>query len=157
LQSSTLIAAALLCLTPISELRGGLPFALARGMPLPEAYLLCVGVNALVGPLVYLFFSSVHRLLVGWPAYRRFFDRVIERARRRVHDRIARFGILGLILFVGIPLPFTGAYTGAVGAWVLGMNPGRVFVSVLVGVLVSGAIVATVYTLGIHALGVFIK
>lgn len=157
MQAGTIIMTILLCLTPISELRGGLPFALARGMPLVPAYLLCVAANAAVSPLIYLFLASVHRLLVRWPAYEGFFNRSIERARRRVHDRVERFGILGLIIFVGIPLPITGAVTGTFGAWILGLERRKVFPAVAAGVAIAGIIVAAVYTLGIKALDLFLK
>jgi uncharacterized membrane protein len=146
-----------LCLAPISELRGGLPFALSRGMPLIPAYLLCVAANAAVSPLIYVFLSSVHRLLVRWPAYARFFTRFIESARRRVHGQIERFGIAGLIIFVAIPLPITGAVTGTFGAWILGLPRRKVFPAVTAGVAVAGVIVAAVYTLGIRALDLFLK
>jgi uncharacterized membrane protein len=157
LQPGTIVMTILLCLAPISELRGGLPFALSRGMPLVPAYLLCVVSNALVSPLIYLFLSSVHRLLMRWKAYEGFFTRFIERARRRVHDKIARFGIAGLIVFVAIPLPITGAVTGTLGAWVLGIERRKVFAAVAAGVAIAGVIVALVYTLGIKALDLFLK
>jgi uncharacterized membrane protein len=157
LQLSTIITTILLCLAPISELRGGLPFARARGVPLVPAYLLCVVSNALVSPLIYLFLSSVHRLLLRWPAYARFFDRFIDSARKRVHGAIERFGIAGLIVFVAIPLPITGAVTGTFGAWVLGLPPRKVFPAVAAVVAIAGIIVAAVYTLGIKALDLFLK
>jgi uncharacterized membrane protein len=157
LEPGTIITTILLCLAPISELRGGLPFALASGMPLIPAYLLCVVANALVSPLIYLFLSSVHRLLIRWPAYERFFTRFIERARRRVHGKIERFGIAGLIVFVAVPLPITGAVTGTLGAWVLGLPRRKVFPAVAAGVAIAGVIVAAVYTLGIKALDLFLK
>jgi uncharacterized membrane protein len=157
LQLATVVTTILLCLAPISELRGGLPFALARGMPLVPAYLLCVLSNALVSPLIYLFLSSVHRLLVRWAAYARFFDRFIDSARRRVHGKIERFGIAGLIVFVAIPLPVTGAVTGTFGGWVLGLPLRKVFPAVAAGVAVAGVVVAAVYRLGIKALDLFLK
>jgi uncharacterized membrane protein len=147
----------LLCLAPISELRGGLPFALSRGMPLVPAYLLCVAANAAVSPLIYLFLSSVHRLLVRWKPYEGFFTRFVERARRRVHDKIERFGLAGLMIFVAIPLPITGAVTGTFGAWILGLERRKVFLAVATGVAIAGVIVAAVYTLGIKALELFLK
>lgn len=157
MQPGTIIMTILLCLAPISELRGGLPFALSRGMPLVPAYLLCVAANAAVSPLIYVFLSSVHRLLVRWPAYEGFFSRFVERARRRVHGKIERFGLAGLMIFVAIPLPITGAVTGTLGAWILGLERRKVFLAVAAGVAIAGIIVAAVYTLGIKALDLFLK
>jgi uncharacterized membrane protein len=153
----TLLVTITLCLLPISELRGGLPFALANEIPLPLAYLICVGANALVSPLVYLFLSSLHKLLERWRPYRRLFERLVERSRRRVHAKVEKYGYAGLILFVAIPLPITGAYTGTLGAWILGMDRRKTILAVFVGVIIAGIIVATVFTLGIKALYFFIK
>ncbi|MBN1835986.1 MAG: small multi-drug export protein, partial [Spirochaetales bacterium] len=89
--------------------------------------------------------------------YQRFFDRVIERARRQVHHKIARFGLPGLMIFVAIPLPITGAVTGTLGAWILGLERRKVFLAIAAGVAIAGVIVATVYTLGIKALDLFLK
>ena len=153
----TLLVTLALCLLPISELRGGLPFALSNDTPLPVAYLICVGANALVAPLVYLFLSSLHKLLERWQPYRRFFNHIVERSRRKVHAKVEKYGYAGLVLFVAIPLPITGAYTGTLGAWILGMDRRKTIVAVFGGVIIAGIIVATVYTLGIKALYFFLK
>ena len=146
-----------LSLLPISELRGAIPFALAGGLSIPAAYLLCVSANALVAPLLYLFLATLHRLLSRLAPYRRLFDRLVSHARERVKGTVERYGYAGLALFVAIPLPVTGAYTGALGAWILGMKPRKVFLSALAGVAVSGAIVTAVWTLGVHAFFIFVK
>jgi uncharacterized membrane protein len=153
----TLLVTLALCLLPISELRGGLPFALSNDVPLPVAYLICVGANGLVAPLVYLFLSSLHKVLERWRPYRRLFERVVERSRRKVHAKVEKYGYAGLILFVAIPLPITGAYTGTLGAWILGMDRRKTILAVLGGVIIAGIIVAVVFTLGIKALYFFLK
>ena len=63
----------------------------------------------------------------------------------------------GLMFFVAIPLPITGAYTGALGAWVLGLDPKRSYLAISAGVLISGIVVTSVTLLGIEALSVFVK
>ncbi len=157
MSASVVAVAVLLCLLPVSELRGGLPYALARGVPLLPAYLLCVGANALVGPLVYLFLATMHRLLDRFAPYHRLFERVVARTRRRVRAAVERFGPWGLALFVAIPLPITGAYTGALGAWVLGLERRKAFPALVLGVVVAGVVVAGVYALGIKALYIFMR
>lgn len=154
---STLAWAALLSLTPISELRGGIPFAVARGADILPAALWCVAWNALAAPLALLFLGTVHKLLYRWGRYASFFDRFIERARAKVHPKVERFGYWGLLVFVAIPLPVTGAWTGALGAWVLGMERKRAVLAIAAGVLVAGIIVSLVVGLGIEAFSFFIK
>ena len=153
----TLFISVILCLLPISELRGGLPYALAKGFPLIPAYLICVFANALVGPLVFIFLSSIHKLLDRWQPYHKGFEKIINRSRNRVHDKVEKFGYAGLMLFVAIPLPVTGAYTGALGAWVLGMGKRKSLLYLSLGVLLAGAIVSAVYLLGVKAFSIFIK
>ena len=153
----TLLITLGLCLLPISELRGGLPFALSSDIPLLIAYPICVGANVLVAPLLFLFLSSVHKLLERWRPYRRLFDRIVERSRHKVHAKVEKYGYAGLILFVAIPLPITGAYTGTLGAWILGMDRRKTILAVFCGVVIAGIIVATVFTLGIRALYFFLK
>jgi uncharacterized membrane protein len=154
---ATLAIAALLSLTPISELRGAIPFAVARGMPLLPAAAWCVAWNALAGPIAFLFLGSVHRLLYRWKRYADFFDRFVERARAKVHKEVERYGYWGILVFVGVPLPLTGAWTGALGAWILGMGRKRSMLAILGGVLMAGTIVSLVIGLGVSALSFLYK
>ncbi len=156
-EASDLVLTALITLTPIFELRGSIPFALANGIPLWITYPLCVGLNALVGPLVTLFLNTFHKLFYRWSFYRRIFDNFVARARGRVHDKVEKFGYLGIMLFVAIPLPITGAYTGTLGAWILGMEKRKTYWAVLGGVVISGLIVSLVMVLGISAFSLFVK
>jgi len=158
---STLLTVILLCLLPVSELRGGLPFALASGWAPAVAVPVCIALNCLAGPITYAFLGTGHRLLARWKPYALLFDRLINRARRKVAPAVERYGTWGLIVFVGIPLPLTGAYTGAMGAWVLGMSFRRAILPTCVGVLLAGIVVTAVYYLvtvaGVEALRLFIK
>jgi uncharacterized membrane protein len=149
--------AVLLSLAPISELRGSIPWSLANGMPVGVAFALCVLANMLVGPIAWLFLSTLHRLLSRWRPYATLFERIVERARHKVHAAMERWGYWGLALFVAIPLPFTGAWTGVLGAWVLGMEVRKSLVAVAAGVLIAGVVVTTVAYFGIKAFSIFLK
>jgi len=146
-----------LCILPIAELRGGIPYALYHQVNVFAAFFLCVFVNCLVGPIVYIFLSTLHKLLSHLKWYQRLFDKVIERARVKVKAVVDKYGFWGLAIFVGIPLPMTGAYTGALGAWVLGMKPSKAILAISVGVLMAGIVVTIVAFFGIKALSFFIK
>jgi uncharacterized membrane protein len=149
--------AAFLSLTPISELRGGIPYAVANGMSLITAALWCTAWNALAGPIAYIFLQTVHKLLYRWKAYASFFDRFVKRARDKVKPSVDKYGFLGLSIFVGIPLPLTGAWTGVLGAWMLGMEKKKAMLAILVGVVMAAVIVSLVVGFGIGALSLFIK
>jgi uncharacterized membrane protein len=160
---NTALVTALLSMLPISELRGAIPFAIARGVPWYFAYPFAVGLNALVAPVCWIFLSSLHKFFLklaekkffSW--YKKLFERFVERARLKLHANLEKWGWLGLAVFVAIPLPITGAWTGTLGAWVLGLSKKRTLAAVIVGVIISGAIVTVVTLLGIKALGVFLK
>ena len=148
---------------PISELRGGIPFAIANNIPWYIAYPFCAGINALVAPACWIFLATFHKLFYGtapekgWRWYRNFFDRFVERARKKLSGGIEKWGWLGITLFVAIPLPLTGAWTGTLGAWVLGVSKRRTMLAVIIGVTIAGAVVSSVVVLGIGALNLFIK
>jgi len=142
---------------PISELRGAIPFAIANHVPWWAAFLLAVICNSLVAPFCWIFLSTLHKLFLKMKWYSRFFDRMIERARKKLHKDVERWGWLGIALFVAIPLPLTGAWTGTLGAWVLGLSRRKTMLAVILGVLSAGIIVTAVMLLGIHALGIFVK
>lgn len=148
---------ALFCLLPIFELRGAIPFGMTQDLPLIFLIPFCVVLNALVGPLVFLFLSTVHKLFSRFSRYRALFDKIVARARRKVHAKVEKYGYLGLALFVAIPLPITGAYTGALGAWVLGLDPKKTYLAVLLGVVIAATVVTLVTFLGIEALSLFVK
>ena len=153
---------AFLAFLPISELRGAIPFAIANGVPWYLAYPFSVAINALVAPGCWLFLSILHPLLLGlsdkrgfrW--YRRFFDRFVTRAREKLRGGVEKWGWLGVALFVAIPLPLTGAWTGSFGAWMLGLSKARTILAVVLGVIIAGAVVTLVVMLGIQALHLFL-
>ena len=154
---------AVLSFMPISELRGAIPFAVANGIPWYWAFPFAITLNALVAPACWIFLATFHRLFYGtapgkgirW--YKSFFDRFVERARGKIAVNLEKWGWLGIAVFVAIPLPLTGAWTGTLGAWVLGVSRKRTMLAVILGVLVAGTVVTTVVMLGIEALNVFVN
>ncbi len=153
----TILLTAAFTLLPISELRGAIPFAVLNGMNPFAAYIYCVLLNALLGPIVYLFLDSLHKLFYRLNWYRNLFDKLVTRARSKVAAKVDRFGYLGILLFVGIPLPITGAYTGTLGAWILGLNRKKTCLAVAGGAVISGIIVSLIVYFGTEAASIFIK
>ncbi|MDR3139390.1 MAG: small multi-drug export protein [Treponema sp.] len=154
---------ALLAFLPISELRGAIPFAISQGIPWYWAYPFAVALNILVAPACWFFLATLHGFLLKLAGrrwfrwYRIFFDRFVDRAREKLRRGVERWGWLGVAAFVAVPLPVTGAWTGTLGAWVLGLNRRRTLAAVALGVIVAGAIVTLVVTLGIQVFSLFVK
>ena len=92
---------------------------------------------------------------MGW--YEKVFGRLIESVRKKVAAKISKYGYLGILMFVAIPLPITGAYTGTLGAWILGLEKKKTFLAVAAGVVIAGVIVSVISVFGIEALDFLIK
>jgi uncharacterized membrane protein len=144
-------------LLPISELRGSIPIGLSSGSPLSIVFPVAVISNVLVFPIFYLFLNFIHELLMKLTFYRKTFDFFLERTRKKVGPKVEKYGYLGLTLFVAIPLPVTGAYTGTLGAWFFKMKKRKSFLAVFLGVIIAGIIVSIVSVFGIHVFDIFIK
>jgi uncharacterized membrane protein len=155
--STAFLWTAFLSFLPISELRGAIPFAIANGIPWYWAYPFAVIMNALVAPVCWVFLSTLHKLFLHMKWYRRAFDRFVEKAREKLHTEVEKWGWLGVAVFVAIPLPMTGAWTGTLGAWVLGLSKRRTMLAVIIGVVIAGAIVTAVVLLGIQVLSFAVK
>lgn len=133
---------------PIAELRGALPVAINLfHMHWYLAFPLAVIGNILPVPILLLFLDSITKLICKVNIGKRFVDWVFERTRR--HGRIIeRYKRIGLMLFVAIPLPFTGAWTGSIAAFLLGMKFKYAFLAILCGVIIAGSIVTCLCLLG---------
>lgn len=147
-----------LALLPISELRGAIPYAYFRGIPLTVAAPLAILANCMVAPIALAFLASFHKLFYTyWRWYRSFFDRFIANAQRKISVKVNKYGYWGILLFVAVPLPITGAWTGTLGSWILGLDKRKSMVAVFGGVIIAGLIVTALIALGIGIDSVFIK
>ena len=153
----TYLLTVLLSIIPISELRGSIPFAYFQGVPLWQAFLIGVISNALVPFIGFIFFNTLHILLDKWSFYHNLFEKTVTRARKKVDAKVGKYGLLGLMLFVAIPLPITGAWTGTIGAWVMGLDKKRSYLFIIMGVLIAGIIVTTVVYTGAGIASLFTK
>lgn len=133
---------------PIVELRGALPVAInVFHMPWYWAFCLAVIGNLLPVPILLLFFDSLAKAISKVDIGKRLVNWVLQRTRRH-GEVIERYERIGLILFVAIPLPVTGAWTGSIAAFLLGLKFNYAFLSILCGVIIAGAIVTCLCLLG---------
>jgi uncharacterized membrane protein len=142
------ITTVVLAMLPVSELRGAIPYAVTVGkMPWQEAYVIAVIANFVPVIFILWWIGPVSEYLRRFAVFDRFFDWLFARTRRK-GKMIERFEILGLILFVAIPLPVTGAWTGSVAAFVFGIKKRVAFPAIFVGIMIAGVIV-TLASLGV--------
>lgn len=141
---ATVIVAAL----PVSELRGAIPLAILQfKFAWWKAFLLSFAGNML--PIVpwLLFLNYIQEKLMRFRPADKFFTWIFNRTRRK-GKIVEEYETLGLMIFVGIPLPITGAWTGAIAAFLFGMKFRHAILAISCGVLIAGVIVTTLTKLG---------
>ena len=134
--------------SPISELRGAIPWAILKHhFPWYYAFSLAVIGNLLPVPFILLFLDSFSRLLSKIDIFEKMLHWLFERTRRR-GKIVEKYGWIGLALFVAIPLPVTGAWTGSLIAVLFGLRFKHAFLSIFIGILIAGVIVTCATLLG---------
>jgi uncharacterized membrane protein len=148
----------LITLIPTLELRASIPYGILRAdVHWGTVVLVCVLTNIVLGPLVYLFLHKAIALLLRFEWLKRIYQRTVTKIQRRVQKSIDRYGEMGVALFIGIPLPGTGSYSGALGAYLLGLSYRKFIIANLIGVLMAGTIVTAVVLSGLEAFRILIK
>ncbi len=146
-------ATMLIAMIPIAELRASMPIALAvYKMPFWSALFWSVLGNMLpIFFIVYLLKPVADFLMKHWSLARRFFDWWFLHVRKKFEKGVAEYGIdLALVIFVAIPLPLTGAWSGAVAAFLFGIPPRRALILITIGVIMAGIIVGLITGGGIY-------
>ena len=128
---------------PIIELRGAIPVGAASGLPWYVNYLLCCVGNMLPVPVILLFVEYVLNFMKRIKHLDKIAFRVEEKAEK-YKSQVTKYATWGLLLFVAIPLPGTGAWTGSLVAAFIKMNKKTAFLSVLGGVLIAGVIITLI-------------
>lgn len=137
----------LVSMLPIAELRGSIPLGFALGLNPIHTFLVSIFFNSLIFFPVYFGLEWFYeRLFSKIP----FFERILERIRKKGSKYIEKYELTGIILFVSIPTPFTGAYSGSALAWLFGIEWKKGFFAIFLGVLIAGVIVS-VTSLGLLA------
>ncbi len=146
------IATLVLAMIPVGELRGALPIALTiYKLPVLQAAFWAVLGNMIPVWFLLIFFEKVSKWLMERSDFwNRFFEKLFERTQHKLEDKVEKYGVWALTLFVAIPLPVTGAWTGSLAAFVFGLPRKQAFFAILAGVIIASVIV-TLITLGATA------
>lgn len=143
----------IISMLPVIELRGSIPVAiLFFKMPWQEAFILSVIGNMLPIPFILLFIEALFLQMSKGKTGKRIVDFFWNKAMNKSKD-IEKYQIAGLSLFVGIPLPGTGGWTGALAATLLKFRFWKAILSIFIGVLLAGVIVTMLSMMGMMTLG----
>jgi uncharacterized membrane protein len=133
----------LISLSPFGEARAGIPYGELNGLPIVTAFLLGLAGNLLVFPLFYKFIEVGNKYLLKNKFYKKSAIQLSLRARGKSKNVIRKYGVWGLMLFVMIPLPITGAYIGTIAAYIFGINYQKSLLAISSGITISSILVAT--------------
>lgn len=137
---------------PLIELRGAIPVAVGMGLPLIPSYIICIIGNMIPVPIIFFFARKVLEWGADKPVIGKFFTFCLEKGHKggvKLQEKVGRSLFVALLLFVGIPLPGTGAWTGTLAASLLDMDFKSSVVAVTLGVLLAGVIMS------VGSMGVF--
>lgn len=145
----------LISMVPLIELRGAIPVSQGLGLPIIPSYVISIIGNMLPVPFIYLFARKVLEWGADKPVIGKFFTFCLEKGDkggRKLQEKAGKGLFLALLLFVGIPLPGTGAWTGTLAASILDMDFKSSIAAVMLGVLLAGVIMLVISVLGVSGL-----
>ena len=138
----------LLTVSPVFELRGGLPiiveYAVRNGVSVWPYFLMVLVLNILVIFLLFLFLDYLHETFMKTKWYSAVIGRILKRLQRKVgkvESRMHKWGYFALMFFVAIPFPGTGAWSGTMVAWALGLDRLKSFIAIATGIVIAGLFV----------------
>lgn len=134
----------IISLFPILELRGGLLAASLLQIPLLKAIPICIVGNIIPIPFILLFIKQIFKWLKKVPGIRKIVIKLENRAMKR-SESVSKYEFWGLVLFVGIPLPGTGAWTGSLIAALLDMDFKKAIIAELIGIIMATIISSTLF------------
>lgn len=142
----------LISMVPLVELRVAVPYAIGVGLPVLPSYIVCIVGNMLPVPIIFLFARKVLEWGADKPVIGKFFTFCLEKGHKggvKLQEKAGRGLFVALLLFVGIPVPGTGAWTGTLAASLLDMDFKSSVIAVMLGVILAGVI------MGLLSAGVF--
>lgn len=150
-----IIYAIILTLMPITELRIGLPmaiiYAVENNISIGLIFALIVFLNVLVIFFIFFFLDHLHKIFMNCKWYKKLFEKYFERFQKKVdkfEKKYDTLGFIALVLFVAVPLPGTGAWTGCLASWLLGLDRKKSILAIALGVFIAGSFIL-MGTLGI--------
>lgn len=142
------LAVILLSMIPVAELRLAIPLAITQyGMDPIESFIFCCIGNLIPVPFIVLFIRKIFKWMKKFKAFRGIVEKIEERGKSK-RETVQKYKFWGLFLFVAIPLPGTGAWTGALIAGLMDMRLKKALPSITLGVITAGAVV-TLMTTGV--------
>jgi len=139
---------------PVFELRVSIPLGLSLGLPLHLVFFIAVTTNFFVGLIVLIALNLFLSFFLKIKQLKKFYELSIERAQKKSKPLMDKFGWIGLALFIAIPLPGSGVYTGALIAFITNMSFKKFVLADFIGVLIAAIIVSIISFFGLTIFGI---
>ncbi len=148
----------LLTFMPFLELRASIPYGIISGIDWKVVIITAIIVNILLAPLLWIFVNYVMHYFLRFEFVDKLYQKIVIKTQKKVHPYVEKYGVIGLAVFIGIPLPGSGVYSGTLGAYLLGFNFKEFIYAACIGVIIAGVLVTIVTLFGEGAIrALFLK
>jgi uncharacterized membrane protein len=133
----------ILTFLPTLELRFSIPYGIYF-LNIPPSLVIPLSIisNIVLGMLVYLLLDRLTIFFLRYSWFKKIYYKIVKRTQKKVEKYVNKYGVLGLAIFISIPLPGSGSWTGALGAHILGMRFKKFVIANLIGVIIAGILVS---------------
>ncbi len=138
-----------LTLLPFLELRASIPYGvLSTSLSLATIFFVAIASNIVLAPIVYFFIDKILHIFLRINFINKLYQKQVVRTQKKIHPFMEKYGFWGLALFIGVPLPGSGVYSGALAAYLLDIRKRDFYKAAILGVLIAGVIVLAVSVSG---------
>jgi len=138
-----------LTLLPFLELRASIPYGILNtDLNWVVVFFICVITNILLAPVIYLLLDKIIFIITKIKIIDKLYQKYVEKTQKKIHKYVDKYGLIGVSIFIGIPLPGSGVYSGALGAYLLGIDFKRFLIAAIIGVLIAGTLVTIISLTG---------
>jgi len=143
---------------PFLELRASIPYGiLILKMHWFPVFIIAIITNMILGPLIYFFLDRMLFIFLKIKFIDTIYQKYVEKTQEKIHKYVEKYGETAVAIFIGIPLPGSGSYSGALAAHLIGLGYKKFIIANIIGVLIAGIIVTAVVLTGTSVFEFFIK
>lgn len=145
-------------LLPALELRASIPYGILKTeLHWLAVFLICVIANIILGIIVYYFIEKITLIFRKIKLVERCWNIYVARTQKKIHQAVEKYGEWAVAVFIGIPLPGSGVYSGALAAYLIGLDFKKFVIACITGVLIAGTVVTIISLTGAEIFQLFVK
>lgn len=143
---------------PTLELRASIPYGIfGTDSHWFMVFIVCVIANFIIGIMIFIFLDWIIKIMCFFKPVETLWNKYIERTQKRISEGVEKYGEWAVAVFIGIPLPGSGVYTGALASFLIGLSFKKFIIANIIGVLIAGILVTIICLTGSGLANIFIK